>query len=146
MNHLAVYSRKRNEDYIDQLLDGEVTLDIKWMYNKVAPYKKLNIGDSIFIKESSGPVVGKVQVEFFEYIEVIDPEQIHDIMKTHFDEMGFEDEAQLRRYANKKSIKRYGTLVKFKNPVRFKRPVKIQKLDRRVWISDYILPTDLQIL
>ncbi len=146
MNHLAVYSKKRNEDYIDRLLNGEVTLDIKWMYNKVAPYQKLHKEDIIYIKESSGPVVGRVQVDFFDYIEVIDPEQIHDIMKTHFEEMGFEDEAQLKRYAQKKSNKRYGTLIKFKNPIRFKHSVKIQKLDRRVWIADYILPIDLQIL
>ena len=146
MNHLAIYSKKRYSDYIDTILNGDVSLDIKWMYSKVAPFEKLHKGDIIFIKESSGPVVGKVKVKDFEYIEVIHPDQIRDIMKAHFDEMGFENEDQLNRYAAKKVAKRYGTLIKFKDPVKFKHSVKIQKLDRRVWIADYILPVDLQIL
>lgn len=116
------------------------------MYNKVAPYQKLHKGDVIFLKESSGPVVGKVEVEDFEYIDVIHPDQIRDIMKEHFDEMGFEDEDQLNRYAKKKAVKRYGTLIRFTKPVKLKHPVKIQKLDRRVWIADYQLPIDLKIL
>lgn len=145
MFHLAIYSKKRNAEYIDMLLDGQVLTDIKWMYNKVAPYKRLNIDDVIFIKESSGPVVGKVEVAGFEYIDVFHPDQIRDIMLENFDDMAFKDEEQLNRYAAKKAHKRYGTLIRFKNPVRLKKPIRIEKLDRRVWIADYKLPIDLQL-
>ncbi len=145
MNHLAIYSRNRSRDYIDLMMNGEKTLDIKWSYNRIAPYKKLNAGDYIYIKETGGPVVGRIPVTEVEFLEIIHPDQIRDIFLNVMEEIGMVDEAHVERVTKRMSGKRYATLFKFGTPEPLKLPVKIEKRDRRVWIADYNLPVELKL-
>lgn len=145
MNHLAIYSRKRNKDYIKLMLDGIKTLDIKWSFNKIAPFNKLNKDDHIYIKEASGPVVGRIKVTEVQNIEIFHPDQILDIFLNVIEEIGLDDEDHAKRVAKKMSGKRYATLFKFTNPEPLKFPIRIEKHDRRVWVANYNLPIDLKL-
>lgn len=127
------------------MMDGTKTLDIKWSYNRIAPYNKLNKGDYIYIKETSGPVVGRLNVTEVKFMEIFHPDQILDIFLNVMDEIGLDDEEHAKRVTKRMSGKRYATLFKFSNPEPLRYPIRIEKHDRRVWIADYKLPIELKL-
>ena len=46
MKHLAIL----RQPFFDMVLNGEKTIESRWSMNKIAPYKKVNIGDEILLK------------------------------------------------------------------------------------------------
>jgi hypothetical protein len=93
MNHLAIYSTKAfGEDY--------------------------SAMDIIYLKESSGPVRGRIKVESVVDAEVKDPEEIMQFLAPRYKELGIKDEDHLL-------------------------PVRVFKRDMRNWVSDYEVPEEL---
>src|ERR1022692_4583181 len=50
--HLAVMTGP----YLDRLLDGTKTIELRFTKNRVAPFDQVAAGDVIFFKQSAGPV------------------------------------------------------------------------------------------
>jgi len=149
MNQLAVYNTKIfSKNYIEMMLNGEKTIDIKLSTQKIAPYEKLHKNDWIYLKESGGPVVGRVQVAEVENIdlEMKEPQHLFNILSKIIKEVGLKDESHAKNMYEKKKHCRYVCLFKLKNPQRIQNSVKIYKNDRRVWVPDYKLPLELEVL
>lgn len=146
MNHLGIYSRKRgNKDYINMMFNGEKTIDIKLSDRRIAPYNAIKDGDMLYVKESGGPVVGRILIPKVTYHEISNPMQILDILLTIQDRVGLDDEEHARRMFERVSGKRYITLFELTEPEALARPIRIEKYDRRVWIANYNLPIDLKL-
>ncbi len=146
MNHLAVYSRKRgNKDYIEMMFSAEKTIDIKLSDRRIPPYNAINVGDMLYIKESSGPVVGRILIPKVTYHEISDPMEILDILLAIQHRVGLDDEDHARRMFERVAGKRYVTLFELAEPEALQAPVFIEKHDRRVWVANYTLPIDLRL-
>ena len=53
--------------FFDMVLHGEKTIESRWSMNKIAPFKKVNIGDEILLKLTGHPVTAKVKdVKYYE--------------------------------------------------------------------------------
>lgn len=138
-----MYSRNRRKDYIELILSGKKTVDIKLYFTRIAPYNKLHPNDLVYIKESGGPVVGSFQISNVAFYEIHQPPQILRILEGIQSEVGLDDSADtLRMYAKTKSA-RYVTVFGIKNPYKLSPPILINKHDRRVWVTDFQLERPL---
>jgi hypothetical protein len=140
MNHLAIYNKKAfGKDYIHLMLTGEKKVGMKFSTRKTAPYQKMRTGDVIYLKESSGPVLGRVRVRNVRHEELVDPSQVMELLTIHATELGITNDAQLKRLWQKASTSNYLCWWQMENPEPCE-PVEIQKNDRRVWIAGYDVP------
>lgn len=145
MNHLAIYNKKKNRDYINMIFDGTKTVDIKLSYKRIAPYNKVTPGDIMYIKESSGPVVGRVKIISAKSYEIEDTLELLDLLLSIQPRVGLRDEAHAREMFEKVQDKKYVTVMELAEPEKLPKGIRIEKFDRRVWIADYKLPIDLAL-
>lgn len=143
-NHLAIYSNTRSKDYIGMMFSGKKTVDIKLSYRKIAPYKKIETNDWIYIKVTGGPVVGRIQVSDVEYYDIDNSIEILEILKKIRIPVGLMTKERVLSMYEKVKYKRYVTVFTIKNPQLLELPIKIFKRDRRVWIPDYKLTGELK--
>lgn len=144
-NHLAVYSRNRSKDYIQMMFDGIKTVDIKLSNRRVAPFNAVSPGDMLYIKESSGPVVGRIQIPKVSYFEIKDPMQILDLLMEIREPVGLDDEEHATRMFEKVQDKKYVTIFELAQPEPLLHPIRVEKFDRRVWVANYSLPLELRL-
>ena len=48
MFHIAILRKK----YFNLILSGKKTIESRFSYNKIAPYKQVEVGETIYLKES----------------------------------------------------------------------------------------------
>jgi ASC-1-like (ASCH) protein len=52
MEHLMIVKKK----YFNLIISGKKTIETRWSKNKITPYEKVKIGETILIKESGKPI------------------------------------------------------------------------------------------
>ena len=65
MKHLVILK----QPYFNMILNKEKTIESRWSVHKIAPYNKVNIGDTLYLKETGKNVYYKAKcsdVKFFE--------------------------------------------------------------------------------
>ncbi len=65
MDHLAILRKaklKKGDNLLKDILLGTKTIESRWYVNKIAPWDKIKIGDTVYFKESGSPVVAKALV------------------------------------------------------------------------------------
>jgi hypothetical protein len=141
MNHLAIYNSKAyGEDYIEMMLVGRKTIDSKFSYRKTAPYLRIKPGDRIYLKESSGPIRGRVTVGKVVNQELRDPEDVMSFLAPFKKELGLQSESELMAIWRDRMNKKYVCQWTMLNPERAHSPVNIFKHDMRSWVVDYVVP------
>jgi len=146
MNHLVVYKRKGlRRDYVQLMLDGEKTLDIKFSNRRVPPFNTLNKGDHMYIKESSGPVVGRCSISNFKYFDFQKDGDMLALLMEHGERIGIESEEEAIRLFEKRNGYRYMTLFELEEPIALPHPIRVEKHDMRVWVANYQLPLELRL-
>lgn len=145
-NHLAVYNRKIHAvDYVQMILDGEKTVDIKLANRQVAPYRKISPGDFMYIKESSGPVVGRVTIPHVKYYELKSgSSDLLDILLEIQERVGLRDKEHAYRMFENNSYRKYATVFELTNPIELSNPVRIEKANMSTWVPNYQLPFELK--
>jgi len=140
-NHLAVYNRKIFAvDYVKMMLDGQKTVDIKLANRRSATYGKLQPGDCVYIKESSGPVVGRVTIPHVKYYALqTGSSQLLDILLEIQERVGLKDEEHARRMFEQNNYRKYATVFELADPIR------IEKNNMLTWVSNYQLPFELKL-
>ena len=89
MKHLAIL----RQPFFDMVLNGEKTIESRWSMNKIAPYKKVNIGDEILLKLTGQPATATAKVKDVKYYELT-PDIVEDIRIKYGKQIGsdkFED-------------------------------------------------------
>lgn len=144
MNHLIIYNQKLfGDDYIGLILDGVKTRDNKFLYRRTIPYERLAAGDVIYLKESSGPIRGRVMVENVVHQALNGPDNVMEFLTPHYHELGIKDEAHLFRIWESQRDKLYVTNWTMINPQRANPATYIIKRDMRSWVAEYEPPINV---
>jgi hypothetical protein len=119
------------------MLSGNKKMGLKFSARRTTPYQKLASGDVIYLKESSGPVRGRVRVGKVTNIEITDPEQVMQFLSEHTDEIGINSEGQLMNIYRQNAARRYLCYWEITTHEILQYPVHIHKNDRRAWVAEY---------
>ncbi|WP_438023419.1 ASCH domain-containing protein [Sorangium sp. So ce233] len=123
--HLAVLV----EPYLSLVLDGSKTIESRFASVRVPPYRSVEPGDLLLLKEASGPIVAASRAcEVWFFRGVVDMRAaLHERFGSALrdDVPGFWEERQHAKYA---------TLIRLDQVARLTTPLACPKSDRRGWV------------
>ncbi len=122
--HLVILKRF----YLDMILSGRKTIESRFLKTRRRFFDRLDAGDILFLKESSGPVCGKAKVAAVKKFENLQPSRIKKIKEQYNQSICGTEE-----YWKSKLSSRYGILVRLADIERIE-PVNIRKSDWRSWV------------
>ena len=122
--HLAILV----EPYLQFILEGRKTVESRFSVRRCAPYESVQRGDIVFLKRSSGPIVGLCQIADAWFYR-LDPDSWSMIRKEFTQALCAQDPSfwQARRHAT------FATLMRLQH-VRTLSPLPYAKRDRRGWV------------
>lgn len=125
--HLAVLV----EPYLGRILDGSKRIESRWSTGRFAPYGRVETGDVVLLKRSSGPVVGVFTVYGRPSSYVLEGlTDVNFVRRAYGDQLGITDPA----FWDAQQGKRYVTLIPVFGAHRLRQPIPIDKTDRRGWV------------
>lgn len=124
MQHIAILK----QPFFDMVLSGEKTIESRWSMVKVAPYKKVSVGDKILLKETGKDVTAIANVKKVQFYELT-PEIVEDIRIKYGKQIGTD------KFEDWKSTlqKKYCTLI-WLDEVTPVAPVKVKRSNGAGWI------------
>jgi hypothetical protein len=122
--HLAILYK----EYINKILNREKTIESRFSKIKCQPFGIVKGGDLIFLKESSGPILGKAVVDKVLFYSQLDFVKIKNIVNQYNYGICMES-SFLQRISGAK----YGTLIFLRDITRIK-PIYLTKKNRLSWI------------
>ena len=122
--HLAIL----NQPYLDKILRGEKTIESRFTKNRVPPHGRVIAGDTILLKESSGPLLGLAVVSQAEYFGPLETGDVRRLINENKAGLAPEDDF----YELKKESK-YASLLHLTGVTPLE-PLSLSKTDRRAWI------------
>ena len=124
MQHIAILKQQ----FFDMVLSGEKTIESRWSMVKVAPYKKVSVGDKILLKETGKDVTATANVKKVQFYELT-PEIVEDIRIKYGKKIGTD------KFEDWKSTlqKKYCTLI-WLDEVTPVAPIKVKRSNGAGWI------------
>ncbi|MBR9680984.1 MAG: ASCH domain-containing protein [Candidatus Altiarchaeota archaeon] len=113
---------------LTNILLGKKTIESRFTKNKCLPHTKIKVDDIILLKESSGPIRGKVQVSKVLFFSNLNPKKVNTLFSQY---------PQIKADPNfvlKKGDSKFATLIFLKKVQPLKKPIYINKKDRRAWV------------
>ena len=125
--HLAVLHRR----YLDNIIAGDKTIEMRLTRTRRAPFGKITTGDTIYFKQSSGPIravatAGKVQT-----LIDLTPERIAELRERYNKKITGTDDT----WANKQHA-RYGTLIWLRDIRQTSEGPVVPPLFGAAWVCD----------
>ncbi len=122
--HLGIFI----EPYLEFVLAGKKTIESRFSINRCAPFERVNEGDLLLIKESSGPVVAICNIsKIWSYH--LDPSSWDEIKSDFYQALCIQDPA----FWKSKERATYATLMSLER-VTLIHPLEFDKRDRRGWV------------
>ena len=78
MDHVAIM--KKSWGLIPKILDGRKKIESRWGINKCAPWGKVKVGDTVYFKNSGGPVTAIAKVSRIREFEDLDSKKVRVIL------------------------------------------------------------------
>lgn len=122
--HLAIL----NQPYLDRIISGEKTIESRFTKSRIPPFRRINGGDVIFLKQSAGPIVGIAIVSKTEFLSPLSKAEVFEIMQRYQDELTLEND-----FRRLKGDSKYVSLIHIAEAVKTL-PLNVTKKDRRSWI------------
>ena len=122
--HLVILKKQ----YIDAILDGSKTVESRLMKGRVQPFGSIEPGDTLFFKQSSGPVCAIATAAAVKSFENLTPGKILEIKSKYNRYILGSDE-----YWESKSDSAFCVLTRIES-VKPMDPVWIKKKDWRAWV------------
>jgi len=122
--HLVILKKP----YLDAILAGRKKIESRFSRVKTAAFGRVQQGDKLFLKVSSGPVCAMAIVAAVKNFENLASAQILEIKQQYNQHIGGDEQ-----YWHSKMNCRFGFLVWLKN-VQPIEPVRINKKDWRAWV------------
>ena len=122
--HLAILKKP----YLDAILDGSKPIESRLTKTKRPYFHRIAPDDTIFLKQSSGPVLATAKVSKVKYFEDLTPAKITEIKKQYNKDILGSDE-----YWQSKLDCKFAVLTWLKD-VQPIEPVMINKTDWRAWV------------
>jgi ASC-1-like (ASCH) protein len=123
-NHLVILKKP----YLDAILDGSKRIESRFSKARSYALGRVQVGDKLFLKESSGPVCATAMVKGVKKFENLTPKQIIGIKEQYNHHILGSEE-----YWRSKSDSRFGFLAWLED-VKSIKPVRINKKDWRAWV------------
>jgi hypothetical protein len=86
MDHVAILKKSKIskvDNLLQDILDNKNTIESRWYVNKIVPWDKVSLGDTIYFKESGGSVSIKAKVTKVIQYECLNKEIISSIIKKY---------------------------------------------------------------
>jgi ASC-1-like (ASCH) protein len=122
--HLVILKKP----YLDAVLVGQKRIESRFTKAKRYRFRRVLVGDKLFLKQSCGPVCATATAAAVKYFENLTPKQIIEIKQQYNHHIIGSDE-----YWGRKSYCRSGFLV-WLGDVTSIEPVRINKKDWRAWV------------
>jgi predicted transcriptional regulator len=125
MVHLAIMDRKT----IEMILAGEKVIESRFSKNKITPFNKVSVGETVYLKESGKDIVASFEIEKIIFYDNLIPEKVNWIKEKYNNLI-----KAPTSYWNYKLSSKYGTLMYIKNTKEIKQ-IKISKKNRQGFVS-----------
>ncbi len=121
MNHIAIMNKKLG--LISKILSGEKKIESRWYKNRIAPWDRISIGDTVYFKDSGDPVCAVATVSKVLQFSDLDKVLFDQIIEKYADDICL----QTREYNDYYRVKNYCILIFLTNPLPIVEPFKIDK-------------------
>lgn len=125
MTHHLVVLKKQ---YVDRVLRGHKTMECRLSRNRRPPFGVVDVGDLLWLKQSSGPVTATATVGRVEYFHPLAEAKLANLRRRYGKSLqadaAFFDSHQQARYA---------TFIRLSR-VRRIEPFRLKKNDRHAWV------------
>ena len=104
-----------------KILSGEKTVESRWYRNKYKPWGKIVAGESVYFKDSGGPVKIKAVVKKVLQFEKLTPSKVKEILNRYAqaDGLGI-DKNQISKYYQMFKDKKYCLIIFLDKPQEIK--------------------------
>jgi ASC-1-like (ASCH) protein len=123
-NHLVILKKP----YLDAILAGRKKIESRFSKTRPNAFGRVQAGDKLFFKQSSGPVCATAKVKSVRTFENLTPGRIIEIKQQYNGDILGSDE-----YWRSRSDSRSGFLA-WLGEVKLIKPVRINKKDWRAWV------------
>ncbi len=124
MEHIAIL----RQPFFDMVLTGEKTIESRWSLNRIAPYKRVEVGDLIYLKDTGKCVTAKAVVKRVKFYQLT-PSLADEIKRKYGDKIGIDRFKNWRDYR----YKHFCTLIWLGN-VQTIPPKKVKRSNGAGWI------------
>lgn len=112
MQHVAIM--KKSWGLLPKILNGQKTIESRWLMNQSAPWGKVREGEIVFFKNAGEPITAKATVSHVLELDNLSPERISDILDFYGEDDGI-SEAELPKFAARFNGKQYCVLIFLEN-------------------------------
>lgn len=123
MVHVAYM--KKSWGMIPKILAGKKTIESRWYKTKRAPWGKIKVDETIYLKNSGEPISIKATVSKIFQFSDLTPKKVREILEKFGKEDGIEPE-KISYFAKLFADKKYCLLIFLENPQKVK-PFQISK-------------------
>lgn len=123
MEHLAIM--KKSWRLVEKILNGQKKIESRWYSVKCKPWDKIRKGETIYFKDSGGPVRAKAKVDKVMQFTNLTSNGVKEILGRHGKDIGIEKD-KIPKFSRKFKDKKYCILIFLKNPSEIK-PFNIDK-------------------
>jgi len=134
MEHLAIM--RKSWGLTDKILSGQKKIESRWYSVKYKPWDSIKEGETVYFKDSGGPVRIKAEVEKVMQFADLIPDKVREILDIYGKDDGIEQE-KIPEFFERFKNKKYCMLIFLKNPQEIK-PFNINKTGfgaMSAWIS-----------
>jgi hypothetical protein len=130
MHHVAILRKsnlKNGDDLLGDILKGTKTIESRWYVNRIAPWNRIDQGDSVYFKESGCEATARAEVSKVIRFENLNFEKAREIIEKYGKQIApNETKKEWREWARKNSKKRYCILIFLENVQKIE-PFEIDK-------------------
>lgn len=123
--HLAIMDKET----INMILSGKKTIESRFSKNKISPFNKVTVGETVYLKESGKEIVASFEIKQIEFYDNLTTQKVEYIKKKYNKFINAPDS-----YWNCKLNSNYGTLMYVENVEKIE-PIKILKKGRQGFAS-----------
>ncbi|MCX6812948.1 MAG: ASCH domain-containing protein [Candidatus Azambacteria bacterium] len=134
MEHIAIM--KKSWGLTDKILSGQKKIESRWYFVKYRPWDVIKEGETVYFKDSGGPV--RIKAEVSKVMQFVDltPKRVKEILDEYGKDDGIEKE-KIPEFFERFKNKKYCMLIFLKNPIKIK-PFEIDKTEfgaMSAWIT-----------
>lgn len=123
MHHIAIM--QKSWGMIQQVANGQKTIESRWYLNRSIPWGKINAGDIVYFKNSGEPVELQATVAKVIQFDQLTPEKVRSLLSKYGDQIGLTPEDMPHYYEQFKN-KHYCLLI-FLEDIQKLKPFNINK-------------------
>lgn len=127
---------KKSWGLLPKIINGQKTIESRWLMNQSGPWGKVREGETIYFKDAGEPVTVKATVSHVLELENLGPARVREILDFYGEDDGI-SEAEIPQYHALFSGKQYCVLIFMEN-IQAVKPFHIHKQGfgaQTAWIS-----------